>query len=30
MVEKVVERIMEQCPDMIVFTGDLVSTTHAN
>lgn len=26
MVEKVVERIMEQCPDMIVFTGDLVST----
>lgn len=26
MVEKVVERIMEQCPDIIVFTGDLVST----
>ncbi len=26
MVEKVVERIMEQRPDMIVFTGDLVST----
>ncbi len=25
MVEKVVERIMEQRPDMIVFTGDLVS-----
>lgn len=27
MVEHVVERIMEQRPDMIVFTGDLVSTT---
>ena len=27
MVEKIVERIMEQSPDMIVFTGDLVSTS---
>lgn len=27
MVEKIVERIMEQQPDMIVFTGDLVSNS---